>query len=358
MTTRTAAILTAGILVTAVAACWLIWQALPGGEGGPLRIEPRQIDLGTIWLKDPRHFEAEVRNVSAEEVEVAAVSAGCSCTRVAIGSRTLGPGDTTTLTGTLLGTARPGPFEYLLTVETARPSQHAYLLRMVGNAKRRIDFSPDAVVLRPDFPSDAPDTREVSVYNGSGEEILLGVQNWLLPPGVEALREQSLLAPGQTFRITILARPSVVRGQEATLRLTSSHAVESVVEIPVSIRPAAPVAVSPDSIALGVASTGELGQRRIALSLEGELLALSDVEKIDVPGFLATLPYEKADGPRREFTFSLNRAGVRSAHLSGEIVMLLRHRPSGRGFSISVPVSGFATDAVPSDGAVEKPSLK
>lgn len=310
MTTRTAAILTAGILVTAVAAFWLIWQALPGGQGGPLRIEPGQIDLGAIWLKESRDFEAEIRNVSGEEVEFAAISAGCSCTRVAIGSRTLAPGDSTRLTGTLLGTARPGPFEYLLTVETARPSQYAYLLRMVGNAKRRIDFSPDAVVLRPNFPSDAPDAREVSVYNGSGEEILLEVQNWLLPPGVEAMREQSLLAPGQAFRITILARPTLLREQEATLRLTSSHAVESLVEIPLSIRPAAPVAVSPDSIALGVASTRELGQRRIALSLEGELLTLSDVEKIDVPGFLAALPYEKGDRPRRQFTFSLNQAGV------------------------------------------------
>ncbi|MCR4413592.1 MAG: hypothetical protein NUV77_14315 [Thermoguttaceae bacterium] len=73
------------VAASAGASVWLVYRAR-SALAGPLRMEPTSIELGDLMVRESRGFEVRVQNVSAQTVELAQVSSGCTCTNVRIDS--------------------------------------------------------------------------------------------------------------------------------------------------------------------------------------------------------------------------------------------------------------------------------
>ncbi|NQT16617.1 MAG: DUF1573 domain-containing protein, partial [Planctomycetes bacterium] len=173
MSQRIALLLTVLITsVTMVASAWCFWFT-PQGPLPPLDIVPGQVDLGELFLYESKDFEVEVRNPGKEVVEVGGLRMDCKCANVKLHGSRLEPGHTSRLTGTFKGTSRPGVFARQLVLSVAKPEPSHFRLPIVGEARRRISYSPESLVLRPNFPRGKPGAATFVVRNGSDETVEL-----------------------------------------------------------------------------------------------------------------------------------------------------------------------------------------
>lgn len=351
MSQRVALLLTVLItLVTMAASAWCFWF-VPQGPSPPLEIVPGQVDLGRLFLYESKEFEVEVHNPGKGVVEVGGLRVDCKCADVKLHGPRLEPGATTRLTGTFLGTSRPGVFRRQLVLSVAKPEASHFRLPIVGEARRRISLSPESLVLRPDFPRGKPGAATLVVRNGSEETVELKLpEDGLLDLGTSI--DKGELAPGETCEVRVEADPSSVIAQAGELELSCSHSLEKRIKIPVEVRPVQGVSVDPDAIAFGVVSKETLlAKQGLALELQGDLVGHCDIDGVSCPEYLEVETRERETPASQRLALTL-RDKFERADLGGTIAVNLRHKPSKKVFHVEVSVSGFLTD-VAGDRRVE-----
>jgi len=134
-------------LVTTATSAWCFWLAARRQQL-PLQIVPGRVDLGEVFLYEDKDFEVEVRNPGKQVVEIVGVRLDCACANVRLGGLRLKPGEATRLTGTLQGRRKPGLFARQLIVSVKEPERCHFRLPIVGEARRRISYSPESLILR------------------------------------------------------------------------------------------------------------------------------------------------------------------------------------------------------------------
>ena len=344
MSQRVALLLTVLIaLGTMVASAWCFWFA-PQGPSPPLEIVPGQVDLGKLFLYESKNFEVEVHNPGKEVVEVGGLRMDCKCANVKLHGSRLEPGQTARLTGTFKGTSRPRAFARQIVLSVAKPEPCHFRLPIVGEARRRISYSPEALVLRPDFPRRKPGAATFVVLNGSDETVELKLPK-NAPLDLSTSIDKGKLAPGESCKVSVEADPSSVIERAGELELSCSHPLEKTIKIPVEVRPVRGVSVDPDAIAFGVLSKETLlGKQGFALELQGDLVRHCDIDGVSCPAYLRIEADERQTPASQRLAFTL-RDNFECADLGGTIVINLRHEPSKRVFHVEVSVSGFLTDA-------------
>ncbi|NQT17726.1 MAG: DUF1573 domain-containing protein [Planctomycetes bacterium] len=300
--------------------------------------------MGNVFLYEDKDFEVEVRNRRNEVVEIGDVRADCRCADIKLEASRLGPTDSARLTGTLRGARKPGPISHRVLLMIEKPVRSQHSLRIVGNAHRRIKFSPEVVVLQPNLLEGEPGEATVALENASSESIELSVKEDL-PEGVAASLKEAELAPGERCRLKIQAVAKTLTGRKAQLVITSSHPIEKTVRIPVEVRPVDSLSVAPDAIAFGVLSKSDLlGKTRVVVELSGDLLDQCDIDDVASPSYLELREVEVQASTSRRIVFEV-RDAFDGADLGGMVVVSVRHRPSTRVFRVEVGVSGLLTDA-------------
>jgi hypothetical protein len=300
-----------------------------------------------LW-KERRGFEFTLRNRGAETLQIGEILRTCGCTAVEPAHRELAPGESTVLTGTILGGRAPGPFDHQIVVVAKGKDVYRVRCSILGELKRRITFSPEKVVLKPAFLADQPDVKVVTLHNGSEQSVIVR-QLDKLPPGIAAHVEPPVIAPNGSSQVTIKAQSSAVTPAEFDLRVRCTHRVETLITIPVEVLPTQPVEVTPEEIHLGVLCSRELQSvKSVGLVVRGDLLAGSDVDHVAAPPYLLlnSNPTDSGEGKdlsARQFRFDLRHERAQT-DLGGEIVVAFRHRQSGRLFEIRTRLSGFLTD--------------
>jgi hypothetical protein len=337
--------LTLAVLLALAAASIGLFFALGRGPARALEITPERAYLEPVFVGESRPFEIQLKNVSSDLVEFRGIMAGCACLNVGIAAPRLEPGESTLLTGTLRGRGRAGTFHDEVLVVAAGAQEEGYKIPIHWEVKRRIEVSAEALTLQPDFVSAAPGTGTVVVRNASEQAIDLSDPK-PLPVGIKAVAESRRLSPGQSTTIRFSAEPTLVTPGKFNLSFPCSHPSERALEFQLDVQPVGGIRVTPATVNWGVLAKRELLARTVALSLEGELVGSCDVKELKLPAYLVSAGAPQSPAPtKREFSFRVKDAFAGGADLKGEVVIVLRHRPSGRSFNVQVPLSGFVLDA-------------
>ncbi|NQT17939.1 MAG: hypothetical protein HQ582_34625, partial [Planctomycetes bacterium] len=215
----------------------------------------------------------------------------------------------------------------------------------------RISFSPQSLVLRPDFPRGKPGAATFVVRNGSDERVELKLSEDA-PLALNTSIDKRELAPGESCKVSVEADPSSVIGRAGELELSCSHSLEKTIKIPVEVRTVQGVSVVPDAIAFGVLSKDTLlGKQALALELQGDLVRHCDIDGVSCPEYLEVETNERQTPASQRLAITL-RDKFERADLGGTIAINLRHKPSKKVFHVEVSVSGFLVD-VAGDQQVE-----
>jgi len=341
MSVRAAVALTLAILLAlAVVSVWL-FIALGSGSARALEIIPEKAVLEPVFVGESRPFEIQLKNVSGESVEFRGVMAGCACLKVRIADPRVEPGETTVLTGTLRGRGRAGTFHDELLVVVAGAQEEGYKIPTQWDVKRRVEVSAEAVTLRPDFASAAAGSASVVLRNASEQAIGLSDPK-TLPTGIKAVLESHRLLPGQAATARFSADATFVTPGRFSVSFPSSHPSERAVEVQVEVEPVGAIRIVPAVVNWGVLPKRELLERTLDVSLQGELLRTCEFREVKLPAYLSSVREPKSPGPTiRAFAFRVNDAFAGGADIKAEIIIVYRHRPSGRSLNIQVPLSGF-----------------
>jgi len=330
-------------LVTTAVCAWCFWFA-PHGPPPPLQVVPGQVDLGELFLYESKDFGVEVRNPGKEVVEVSGLRTDCKCADVKLHGPRLEPGQTARLTGTFTGTSQPGVFVRQVVLSVAEPEPCHFRLPIVGEARRRISFSPQSLVLRPDFPRGKPGAAVLVVRNGSDETVEVKLPEDA-PLALSTSIDKRELAPGDACKISVEADPASVIARAGDLELRCSHSREKTIKIPVEVQPVQGVSVAPETIAFGVLSKQALLKREgLTLQLQGDLVPHCRIGAVSCPNYLKVESTEQETPATCRVALGLQDEFER-ADLGGTIAVSLRHKPSNRVFHVEVDVSGFLVDA-------------
>ncbi len=330
-------------LASTIASAWCFWGFSPQPRS-PLEIVPAAVNLGQIWLHEDKPFEVELRNPGSEVVEIGKLRLDCACANVKLAAFRLEPGGTTRLTGVLQGRDTPGGFARRLLLTIEKPKRLRYTLPITGEARRRIDFSPQALVLRPSFPEGKAGTATLTVRNASDEEVEVTLPTDL-PAGISVSIDQAALAPAASCRVTVGADPSRVIATETELTLGCSHSLEKTIKVPIEVRPVEGVSVSPERIAFGVLPKERLLERQsVALKLQGGLVDHCDIAGVTCPQYMK-LGASQPGTPSGWQVVLVLQDEFERADLGGMISIRLRDKRSESVFEVEAKVSGFLTDA-------------
>ena len=166
----------AALLVSLAAACgaalitlWLRF-AVPPDAVPPLTFSPPKIELGTLFVREPKDFSVHVRNTSGVPIDFQPVRASCSCADVRLSSIHVEPGEETILTGTYQGKGKPGPIGQSVDLVIAEPRNLGFRIPILGEAKSYIQLEPAPLVVEPDFLSAAAATAARAVIRNALRE--------------------------------------------------------------------------------------------------------------------------------------------------------------------------------------------
>lgn len=345
MSQRGALLLTLLIASVTTTVCVYCFWGLPRGRPrGPLEIVPRELNVGQVWLYEDKDFETEVQNAVEQVVEIGRVRVDCACANVKLETLRLEPGSVTSLTGTLQGRRTPGEFARRLVLIIEKPTPCQYVIPIVGEARRRISFSPQTLVLQPNLSEGKPGVATLVVHNGAEEAVKLSLSGDP-PSGISASVEQAELSSGESGKIRVEADPSLVIAAEMELELDCSHRLEKTLKVPVELQPVEGVVVAPDKIAFGVLSREKLlGRGSVALELQGELVRHCEIDGVSCPEYLKVETTERQTPAGRRIELAI-RDSFERADLGGTIAVDVRDKRSKRVFRVEVEVSGFLTNA-------------
>ena len=339
----------AALLVSLAAACgaalitlWLRF-AVPPDAVPPLTFSPPKIELGTLFVREPKDFSVHVRNTSGVPIDFQPVRASCSCADVRLSSIHVEPGEETILTGTYQGKGKPGPIGQSVHLVIAEPRNLGFRIPILGEAKSYIQLEPAPLVVEPDFLSAAAATAARAVIRNAFARIgaVVRTQERVQPSFCET---QSPIASARAeAEFIVEAANSLVVPTDEELSLECSHSVEKMLVLPLQVRPKGGIRVDPSSVSFGVVRKAELLSRVVTISLEGDLLNEADVRGVCSPEYLVLQSISNGSPSKRDLVFHV-RDTFRGAALGGALVIPFRHRGSTRVFSVEVPVSGFLSD--------------
>jgi hypothetical protein len=101
-----------------------------GQTGNGLIVEPRIVDVGTVALNQRANFATTMRNNGQTPIKVE-LKGSCHCLSAAAAKDTCQPGETVTISGTILG-EKLGRFRHLIQIkeDTSAPE---HIVEIVGN---------------------------------------------------------------------------------------------------------------------------------------------------------------------------------------------------------------------------------
>ena len=107
-----------------------------GGEeqkGNGLIVEPRIVNVGTVATNQGVKFAASMRNNGPKPIKVARVERSCHCLSAYPAKNTLQPGETVTVSGTIVS-EKPGRFRHSFRIIEEDPSAPEHVIEVVGIA--------------------------------------------------------------------------------------------------------------------------------------------------------------------------------------------------------------------------------
>jgi hypothetical protein len=315
-------------------------QSLPGNQ---MAFAPGTINLGNVPLSSELPFAAKLINKTGRLVEIAHVSTSCGCLNVQC-PKHCEPRGEFEIRGRIRTGERPGKFSYSITLEQTDPEASPFKIELVGEARPDLVLTPGTVTLVPDFAEKRPGQATVTLENLCQEPISLQPP-YDLPSGIEVTLEAKNVKPGNKCQIHISASAANLANIDCELRLPTSHSAQSLLLIPLQIRPANGLTITPPAIRLGIVKPQELTREHpVRVHLSGPALRLFSIKEVVTPSSLEHLATIPANDGEFDILLSLSSA-FRKIDLSGEILIRLWPRDlatQSYGLNtVSIPVSGF-----------------
>ncbi len=330
-----------------------LWSSAPRVAAQTVEIVPPEIDLGSVPVGETRAFEASLRNNSDFPVRIARLSSSCGCTHVRAAKLALAPGESTDLKGTVRVGGNASTFQHHVLIATASPHVHQLQCTIIGRTRRRLVFSPEEAVLRPDIISNASGSLDITIRNESDHTIGLSVRE-TVPAGVSLGWKERELPPQSAAELPISVDTASVVPQRFDLTIHTTDPAEHELRIPVEIQPAVAVVLTPSAIPFGVLSSREFRTlNEVIIDVRGKVLAASEMETVSAPAWLRVVNesgVRSASGDALEFSFAIQHA-LAPTELEGKLDFVFRHRPTDRVFHAWLAITGFLLD--PSNNADE-----
>lgn len=105
-------------------------------------VGPATIDLGAYPAREKREAVFELRNAGDASLVIRSVRETCGCAKTQLSRDTVPPGETATITITMLAGAIKGPYSKDFYVDSDDPKQRFFTLRVAGNARPLADILP------------------------------------------------------------------------------------------------------------------------------------------------------------------------------------------------------------------------
>jgi hypothetical protein len=306
-----------------------------------LECEPNVLELGEIAIGEAAPFSAQVINRTSAPVSVRRVAAACACANTTMEKLALAPEESTVLKGVLSGGDAVGPFSRRVHLELDS-GKLVTVLELRGTVVRKVRWTPETIVLRPDVIEDRSTEQEVVVTNDSSEPIRLAAAQ-VDDKDVTLELPRMDIPPGDSAPIKIRVSATSIRKLDVTARVLTSHRGSGgVLDLPVHVRPVYAVKVHPSAFHFGVIEKRDLLNREtLKVIMTGDVL---DNFKFDTADDLP--PYLELRGTLwqapdiRMYEFAVNDA-FPHIDLSATLVFRFSRRTAGKGVVIEVPISGF-----------------
>jgi hypothetical protein len=262
--------------------------------------------------------------------------------------KTCAPSESVLLTGQLRPGNKAGEFSHQVAIVEKTAPPKAHILLVAGTYKSCFRVSPSAVTLTPD-PIAAKEARASVDIRNESDQVLLLQKPVRLPEGIEANVSRSELKPGDSIQLIVSVKPLSLLESSVDLAVPTSHPAENPLTIKANISPIDSIALSPETLSLGVVGKRALLESYpFKLNLSGPGLSKVKIGQIRTPSYLRVQQKESrgADSVDLRFAFEDHFAGM---NLNGEIIIDLQvNEPKGippRKFTVRVPISGILTES-------------
>ena len=151
---------------------FLLLAVAVAAEPSPLAIDKATVDRGEVRANKPLVQTFQLKNTSADAISITDVIGVCGCVRPMVGTRMLGPGESTDLTvGVNLLTQPDGPGSWATTVRfrTAAipPVVGEHVVRVAAKVRKDVTVEPVALVLS----AETEITGTLTVRDGRGKPL-------------------------------------------------------------------------------------------------------------------------------------------------------------------------------------------
>jgi hypothetical protein len=248
----------------------------------------------------------------------------------------LGPGEGADLTGVLRTGSEPGAVRR--NVSVLAEDVERLMIPVKAEVKRRLNWSPNPLVLRPDVQQHLPGSARIAIVNGCDAEVR--ILDARAEDGQFALQfSPSSIPPGGSTNLTVTCPWHVLRNAVARATVFTSHPVETRLEVPISIEPKYPLECQPRAVCFGVLEKAALlARKNIRVVLAGSTLRQLRFSGVRSVPYLEVIGRRETSPESLEFSFKVIDR-FKGIDLAGSLRFAFLVRDEE--VSLEVPVTGF-----------------
>lgn len=216
-------------------------------------VEQTEHDFGSMDRHHVGRHEFVVKNAGDGPLVLSLGATTCQCTVSEVADRVVAPGESTTVTLTWTAQDFLGPYEQTAEIDTNDPRQPTVTLRLRGRITSVLSASPQKLIFSR-IPWGEPSEGEVRFYCTAPERFEITGHEFSDPATAEwfdlamhPLSEDQLQGEPEAksgYRMVVVVKSGLPQGPfQQTIRLKTSLAAVPVVEVPVSGKVGADIAV-------------------------------------------------------------------------------------------------------------------
>lgn len=272
-------------------------------------------DFGTVAVAAKTEFEFPIHNPFNSTMTIRTVRASCGCTTPILKSKTIAPGQSSTLVARFnTGTFR-GKKGATLTVVVESPKYSEVRLRVDGYIRSDMVFHPGAIEFGTIEQSQPASNTSKVLYAGRSDWKILDVRSnrdWITPQFTETSRGGGRV----NYEISVNVAPDAPAGffQDELVVTTNDRSMPRV-PLKVSGEVKSSLAISPRAIGLGDVKPGESIKQKLVVLGQSPFL----IDSIQADGW--KIDFQPTDKPKKthvvfaEFTPDESNAGSQKQRL-------------------------------------------
>lgn len=312
-----------------------------------LQAEPSSIDMGDISVGTNRSFSIVLKNTSQEKIKISGVRGSCGCMGMRAESDMCAAGDNVKIAG-FIHPRKAGSFRHLITIlyhSEQSTSSEAYqtIIEITGIAHKEIEFLPTEIVLAPSVDKSSVEST-VKIVNRSDRSIQI-YQPQGIPEGIEVVFTTKKLQPSEELHVRCRLLKGFETEVQFVMRIMTSLPSESIIDIPVQVRPEERIVITPSEIHLGVMTKRHLLEKgKIRLAVTGIKCESVDFIKAEMPSYIQSPEIHRISENSLDLLFAFVDR-LPDNDLGGNIQLTFKAKKIGEkkltNINVRVPLSGL-----------------